>query len=158
MSFFLYHTPSSAIIVTPQQKAYEKVVDRLTLFGNLAINKRNFLRLLVNARAQARTKDNILGAWRGSGILQPNPRLAITKLPTYRHPEKETKPASPPAVPPTPRNFAAMLRKVRQAKLLLQRKVQAFDGVKFAKVIDSSKRFDLNSDKDLQLEGDFTIQ
>jgi len=136
------------------QKAYGKEVDRLTRFGNVAITKGNFLPLLVKARAQAYTKDNILGAWRGSGLIPSNPRKVLTKLPTYRDPEKKSKPASPPPVPPTPRNSAAMLRKARQAKLLLQQKNQDIDRVELAGLIDSLERFALNTDKDLQLERD----
>jgi len=127
-------------------------VDRLTRFGNVAINKRNFLPLLAKARAQVHTKHNILGEWRGSGIIPPNPRKVLTKLPTYRDPEKESKPASPPPVLPTPRNSAAMVCKARQAKLLLQQKDQDIDRVELAELIDSLERFALNTDKDLQLE------
>ena len=111
--------------------------ERLTRFGKVAIDKGNFLPLLVKVRAQAYVKDNILGAWRGSGLISPNPRKVLTKLPSYRDPDKESKPVFPPPVPPTPRNPAAMLCKARQAKLLLQRKNQDIDRVELADLIDS---------------------
>jgi len=64
------------------------------------------------------------------------------------------KSTSPPPVSPTPRNSAAMLRKVRQAKLLLQRKDEDLDRAELAGVIDLLERFAINTDKDLQLERD----
>jgi len=111
--------PLDVGLFSPLQKAYGKEVDRLTHFGNVAINKGNFLPILAKARTQAYTKDNILRAWRGSGLIPPNPRKVLTKLPTYRDAEKTTKSISPPPIPPTLRNSAAMLRKARQAKLIL---------------------------------------
>ncbi|KAF8422214.1 hypothetical protein EV426DRAFT_606507, partial [Tirmania nivea] len=45
-----------------------------------------------------------------------------------------------------------MLRKARQAKLLLQRKDQDIDRVELVELIDSLERFALNTDHDLQLE------
>ena len=44
-----------------------------------------------------------------------------------------------------------MLRKVRQAKLLLQCKDGDLDGAELAGVIDSLERFPINTGKDLQL-------
>jgi len=43
--------PLDIAIFSPLQKAYGKEVDRLTRFGNVVINKGNFLPLLVKARA-----------------------------------------------------------------------------------------------------------
>ncbi|KAF8419211.1 hypothetical protein EV426DRAFT_616367, partial [Tirmania nivea] len=45
-----------------------------------------------------------------------------------------------------------MLRKARQAKLLLQQKDQDIDRVELAELIDSLERFALNTDQELQLE------
>ena len=59
-----------------------------------------------------------------------------------------------PASTTTPHNSAAMLRKVRQAKLLLQRKDEDLDRAELAGVIDSLERFAINTDKNLQLERD----
>ena len=127
----LYHTthllqPLDVGLFSPLQKAYGQEIDRLTRFGNVAINKGNFLPLLVKARTQTYTKSNIVGAWRGSGLIPSNPRTVLTKLPTYQDPEK---PQSnfPPPIPPTPRNSTALLHKARQAKLLLKRKDQDLD-------------------------------
>jgi len=110
--------PFDVGIFSPLQNAYGKEVDRLTRFGNVAINKGNFLPLLVKARTQAYTRNNIPGAWRDSGLIPPNPQNVLSKLPTYRDPEKSKLESLPP-VPATPRNSAATLRKARQAKLLL---------------------------------------
>jgi len=118
----------------------------------VAINKGNFLPILAKARTQAYMKDNILGVWRGSGLILPNLRKVLTKLPTYRDLEKTTKSTSPPPIPPTPCNSAAMLRKARQAKLILQQKDQDIDRVELAELIDFSERFAVNTNKDLQLE------
>jgi len=65
--------PLDVGLFSPLQKAYGQEVDRLTRFGNVAINKGNFLPLLVKARAQTYTKSNILGAWHSSGLIPPNP-------------------------------------------------------------------------------------
>jgi len=66
-------------------------------------------------------------------------------------PEME-KSTSPPPVPPTPRNSATMLRKARQAKLLLQRRGQNINREELVGLIDSLERFAIGTDKDLQLE------
>jgi len=86
---------------SPLQKAYGKEVDRLTRFGNVIINKGNSLPLLVMVRTKTYTKENILGAWRGSGFIPPNLlRTVLTKLPAYRDPEEQAQSTSPPPVPP----------------------------------------------------------
>ena len=72
-------------------------------------------------------------------LIPPNPRTVLTKLPAYRDPEKQVKATLPPPVPPTPRNSAAMLRKVRQAQLLLQRKDEDLDRKIFPSVYDKPK-------------------
>ena len=59
-------------LFSPLQKSYGKEVDCLIRFGNVAINKANFLPLLVKARTKTYTKENILGVWRGSGLIHPN--------------------------------------------------------------------------------------
>ena len=63
-----------------------KQVDHLTHFGNVTLNKENFLPLLVKVRTKTYTKENILGAWRGS---PSNPRTVLTKLQAYQDPEKQ---------------------------------------------------------------------
>ena len=55
-------------------------------------------------------------------------------------------------MPLTRRNSAAMLRKARQAKLLLRWKDQNIDRAELVELIDYLEKFALNTDKDLQLE------
>ena len=106
-------------LFSPLQKYYGKEVDKLVRYGNVAVNKGNFLPMLVKARQETYKKENIMSAWRGSGLIPPNSQAVLIKLPTYR--EKVTsKPVPAPPVPPTPRNSKALLHQARQAKLLLK--------------------------------------
>lgn len=58
------------------QISYGKEVDSLTHFGN-------FPPLVVKGRTKTYSKDKILGPCQGSGLIPPNPRTVLTKLPTY---------------------------------------------------------------------------
>ena len=72
--------------------------------------------MLVAARKATYMPKNILGAWRGAGLIPHNPQHLLHKL-TLR-PEITTKAPQPDTVePPTLRNTAEIHRKVRQATL-----------------------------------------
>ena len=142
--------PLNVGLFSPLQKYYGKEVDKLVRYGNVAVNKGNFLPMLVNARNQTYTKENIMGAWRGSGLIPPNSRAVLVKLPTYR--EKAV--PAPAPVPPTPQNTKALLHQARQAKLLLKpgSSLSSDQQEELADLIDSLERFAIGADRDLQLE------
>lgn len=73
--------------------------------------------MLVNARKQTYTKDNIMSAWRGSGLIPLNLRTVLITLPTYHENLKSATSATSSQIP---RNSKALLHKARQAKLLLK--------------------------------------
>ena len=121
--------------------------------------KKNILPMLVTAPMQTYTKDNIMFAWRGSGLIPPNPRTVLMKLPTYL--EKPKHPPPPPPVPPTPRNSKALLHKACQAKLLLKLTtsgsatcLSSKQQAELVNIIDSLKHFAIGADRGLQLERD----
>lgn len=80
---------------------YGKEVDHQTRFRNIPINNHNFLSMLVKAQPTSYIKDNILGAWRRSGLIPP-------KMRTYYDPAKQARSTPPPPVPPTPRSLAVV--------------------------------------------------
>ena len=71
--------PLDVGLFSPLQRYYGKQLDRLTCYGAVAINKGNFLPLLVRARTETYTKANILSAWRGVGLIPNNPRIVLSK-------------------------------------------------------------------------------
>ena len=86
-------------------------MDHLIRFGNVTINKGNFLPMLVAACKATYTPKNILGTWRGAGLISHNPRHVLDKL--TLGPEITTKARQPDLVePPTSRNTAEIHRKV----------------------------------------------
>ena len=102
--------------------------------------------MLGNARKQAYTKENIMSAWRGSGLILPNSRAVLIKLPTYR--EKGTSAISaPPPVPPTSRNSKGLLHQAQQAKLLLKfgSSLSSEQQVELVNLIDSMERFTIGT-------------
>jgi len=143
--------PLEVGLYSPLQKYYGQQVDKLIRYGRIAVTKGNFLRMLVQAWLKTFAKENILSAWRGSGLIPPNARVVLTQLPSYRVSEGPA--PTPPPMPPTPFNSAALLHRARQAKLLLKKSRNSHD-TELAEFIDSLERFAINKDKDLQLERD----
>lgn len=92
----------------------------------------------------------------GSGLIPPNSRAVLIKLPTYREKGTTTSAQAPslPPVPPTPRNSKALLHQARQAKLLLKSgpSLSSEKQVELVDLIDSISWFAIGTDRDLQLE------
>jgi len=143
--------PLDVGLFSPLQKAYGIQVDRLVRFGNVAVTKGNFLPMLIIARTATYTKKNILGAWRGAGLIPFNPRHVLDKLTHGQAPTKARAPA-PPSEPPTPRNTAELHRRVRQATLQLKSKQGEVNRVELAELIQQLEKFGIAADNDRELE------
>ena len=149
--------PLDVGLFSPLQKAYgrEVPVDRLTRFGNVAINKGNFLPLLVKARTKTYTKErkysrSLARQWFNS-LESTNCFNQVASLSRSR---KTSEIYITPARTTYTLQLSCHAPRVRQAKLLLQRKDGDLDRAELAGVIDSLERFAINTDKDLQLERD----
>jgi len=150
--------PLDVGLFSPLQKYYGKEVDMLVRYGSVAVNKGNFLPLLVKARTQTYTKENVMSAWCCSVLIPPNSRTVLHKLSKYR--EKPQQQLPPPPVPATPRKSKALLHNARQAKLLLKptttrtTSLSSQKQAELAGLIDSLERFAIATDRDLQLGRD----
>ena len=151
--------PLDVGLFSPLQKYYGQEVDKLTRFGDITIRKGNFLPMLVAARQATFTKANIMGAWRGSGLIPLNARVVLAKLP---HGQSQSQPhdltklgqtsAKPSTAPPTPQNISHLNRMTRKAKLLLLKDEIPRDEV--IDLINAIQHFGIAKDTDLQLERD----
>ncbi len=73
--------PLDVGVFGPLGKAYKKCVHLHSRYGAVTVNKLDFLRYYQEARLTAITTQNILGAWRGAGLVPYNPSTVISKLP-----------------------------------------------------------------------------
>jgi len=135
------------------RKHYGEQVDDLMVSGEIEVTKGSFLPMLENARIQAFTKANILSAWRGAGLIPPNPRVILAQPSPHRESDAPA-PAPPPPIPPTPSNSAPPLHHARQATLESRNPQNG----QLAELVDSLERFAINKDTELQLEKDIDQQ
>lgn len=138
--------PLDVGLFSPLQKAYGKGVDKATRFSYFNIWKGNFLLLLIEACQITYTKDNILGGWRGAGLIPINPRIILGKLPQGQGPIPEILPTSA-----TPKNSSTLLRHTRQAKLMLKNNA-LLDRNQLLELIEGLEHFSIAADKDRVLE------
>lgn len=121
----------------------------------LLIKEAFYLYLLMLASRHIQKRISCLHG-SGSGLIPPNSRAVLIKLPTYREKGTTTSAQAPslPPVPPTPRNSKALLHQARQAKLLLKSdsSLSSEQQVELVDLIDSIERFAIGTDRDLQLE------
>jgi DDE superfamily endonuclease/Tc5 transposase-like DNA-binding protein len=75
--------PCDVGLFQPLQAAYGRQVDNHCRAGHTGVNKESFLKLYSEARKIAFTKDNILAAWRGTGLAPYNPNAVLKRLPTW---------------------------------------------------------------------------
>ena len=92
-------------------------MDPAVRYGQVAINKGNFLPMVVHAREETFTKKNILSSWQATGLLPRHPQVVLAKLPAHGQLRSTTTSLEP----ATPRNSAELHRTSRQAQLLLRR-------------------------------------
>ena len=143
--------PLDVGLFSPLQKAYGKQVDHLIQFGNVMINKGNFLPMLVAARKATYTPKNILGAWHGAGLILHNPWHVLDKL-TLRLEITTKVPQPDPVEPPTPPNTVEIHRKVQQATLQLQSQDSKLSRVELLDLIHHLEKFTIAADQDRALE------
>ena len=133
------------------QKAYGKQVDHLVQFGNVTINKGNFLPMVVAACKTTSTPKNILGAQPGSGLVPHNLRHILDKLTLEL--EITTKAPQPdPVEPPTSCNTAEIYRKVQQATLQLRSQDSELSRAELLDLIHQLEKFAIVVDQDCALE------
>jgi len=107
--------------------------------------------MLVSARTTAYTKKSILSAWGGAGLIPFNPRHVLDKL-TYGLAPPRARAFAPPPEPPTPRNTAALHRRVRQATQRLKSKDADLNRAELAYLIQQLQNFGIAAEKDRELE------
>ena len=75
-----YLQPLDVGCFSPLKKAYTGQIERLIRNSYNHITKETFLDVFKQAHSQAITKDNILGAFHGSGLVPYNLDTVISKL------------------------------------------------------------------------------
>ncbi len=73
-------------VFDPLSKAYKKCVHLHSQYGAVTVSKLDFLRYYQEARSTAIITQNVLGAWRGAGLVPYNPSIVISKLPRPKTP------------------------------------------------------------------------
>ena len=76
--------PLDISLFAPLQKAYSKAASDFVRDTRTGIAKGTFWKFYRQAKKTAFTKENIKGAWRGTGIHPFNPDAVLTKLPGYK--------------------------------------------------------------------------
>ena len=76
--------PLDVGLFSPLQKAYTKAASDFVRDTRTGIAKGTFWKLYRQAKRTAFSKENIKGAWRGTGIHPYNPDAVLTKLPGYK--------------------------------------------------------------------------
>lgn len=145
--------PLDVGLFSPLQKFYGKQVDKLTRFGQITVNKGNFLPMLIAARNSTYTLNNIKSAWQASGLIPHNPRLVLGKLVHgKKHQISILQEKNQP--PPTPRNTLELARRTRKARMMLNQSPSHLNRQELADLIDRLHRFGLAADNDRRLEHD----
>ena len=143
--------PFDVSLFSPLQKAYGKQMNYLVQFGNVIINKGNFLPILVAARKATYTPKNIFGTWCSAGVIPHNPQHVLDKLTLGL--EITTKVPQPDTVePPTLCNTAEINRKVRQAILPLRSQDSELSRAELLDLIQQLEKFAIAADQDRTLE------
>lgn len=71
-------------------KAYKKHVYMHSRYGAVTVNKLNFLSYYQSARVEGFSTQNILSAWRATGLVPYNPDVVTSKLPRPKTPPYAT--------------------------------------------------------------------
>jgi hypothetical protein len=86
--------PCDVGLFGPLQSAYGKGVDNYCRAGHTGVTKDAFLRLYEDAREKTFTKDNVLSAWRSTGLAPYNPTAVLKRLPSWVEARLEEKTSS----------------------------------------------------------------
>ncbi len=82
------------------KRAYLNETDTTLRLSTQRISRPEWLEMFIRARAKAVKLDNILGGWRGAGLVPNNPQKVLNQLP-----RNLTGPAPLPITPPEGRNL-----------------------------------------------------
>ena len=82
--------PLDVGIFGPLGKAYKKCVYTHSRYGAVTVSKLDFLSYYQQARIEGLSKQNILSAWRSTGLVPYNPDVVVSKLPRPKTPPYAT--------------------------------------------------------------------
>ena len=82
------------------KRAHSNETDATSRLSTQRISRPEWLEMFIRARAKAVKLDNILGGWRGAGLVPNNPQKVLDQLP-----RNSTGPAPLPITPPEGRNL-----------------------------------------------------
>jgi hypothetical protein len=69
--------PLDVGLFSPQSIAYGKLVEAHSRFDGVKVSQREYLKWILEARQTANTTENILSAWRESGLAPFNPNVVL---------------------------------------------------------------------------------